>query len=217
MGSPALLLCRRCSVLHPLPTRAADDDALDDLASFRAAHEAHGLVGTERVAEPALFDGATADPMSARWFRVAIGNEVLLVHSWRTSVDEPRRFELSTGSPATMDCIEVDEPLLRRALDRHFYPQAIRAAKVERIVAVLRSVVGRLDAHDIEIAFDDPAFPNAVIGPLPDGLDQEVVGGCAAFLDAWELDRLRTFVAEHRGADGALGIRVRRLLDRSAA
>jgi hypothetical protein len=217
MTSPALILCRPCGVLHPLPTRAADDDALEDLASFRAVHEAHGLVGAERLAEPALFDGVTADPMSARWFRVAIGEEVLLVHSWRASIDEPRRFELSVESPPTTDTTEVDEPLLRRALDRHFYPQAIRSAKVERILAVVRSVVGRLDARDIEIAFDDPAFPNAAIGPLPGGLDQDVLGGCAGFLDAWELDRLRAFVTEHRGADGALAIRVRRLLDRSAA
>ncbi len=217
MGSPELLLCRRCGVLYPLPTRTPDDDALEDLASFRADHDPHGLVSAERVAEPALFDGVTADPMSARWFQVAIGNEVLLVHSWRASIDEPRRFELSAGLPATTDSTGVDEPLLRRALDRHFYPQAIRAAKVDRILAIVRSVVGRLDARDVEIAFDDPAYPNAAIGPLPDGLDQDVLGGCAAFLDAWELDRLRAFVAEHRGADGALAVRVRRLLDRSAA
>ena len=45
--SEAYLLCRRCGVLHPVPTDgSADDEAMQDLAAFRA--EAEQVLGIER-------------------------------------------------------------------------------------------------------------------------------------------------------------------------
>lgn len=216
--SVALLLCRPCGILHLLPVHPnADDDAAHDLQVFRALHEAHGLVSAERLPDAVLFDGPTWDPMSTRWFRVAAGTDVLLVRSWRTSIEEARRFEVTAILPSTSDCVDVDEPLLRRALDRHFYPHAIRPAKVERVVDTVRALITPLDPTQVETTFDDAALPNTGIGPFPGALADALLDHCAPFLDAWELERLRTFIAEQHREDGALAVRVRRILQRSAA
>jgi hypothetical protein len=216
--SVSLLLCRQCGVLHPLPAQPnADDDTAQDLQAFRTLHGAHGIADAERLPDSALFDGPTWDPMSTRWFRVATGTEVLLVRSWRTSIEEPRRFEVTAMLPPTSDCIDVDEPLLRRALDHHFYPHAIRRAKVERVVDTVRALIAPLDPSQVETTFDDAALPNTSIGPFPGALCDALLDRCAPFLDDWERERLRTFIAAHRLEDGALAVRVRRILDRSAA
>lgn len=214
----SFLLCRQCGVLHPVSVHpAADDEAGHGLAEFRAEHHAHVLEDAERLADSALFDGPTWDPMSTRWFRVVAGADVLLVRSWRTSIDEPRRHEVTSAPPPAAGCIEVDEALLRRALDRHFYPHAVRPVKLERFVHTVYELIADLDPGEVETTFDDAALPNASIGPFPAELCDALVNRCAPIFDAWELERVRRFVADHRLEDGALAVRVRRILDRSAA
>lgn len=213
----SFLLCRHCGVLHPVHVHSGDDEAIQELAAFRAEHEAHVLEDAQRLPDSALFDGPTWDPMSTRWFRVDAGADVLLVRSWRTSIDEPRRHELTTAPPLDAGCIEVDEPLLRRAFDRHFYPHAVRPAKLERFVHTVHELIADLDPGEVETTFDDAVLPNASIGPFPPDLCDTLLNRCAPIFDAWELERIRSFIADHRLEDGALAVRVRRLLQRSAA
>lgn len=215
----SFLLCRHCGVLHPVSVHpGADEDAAQDLAEFRHEHEAHVLEDAQRLQDDsALFDGPTWDPMSTRWFRVAAGADVLLVRSWRISIDEPRRHELTSAAPEAAGCIEVDESLLRRALDRHFYPHAVRPAKLERFVHTVHQLIADLDPGEVETSFDDVELPNASIGPFPNELCDELVDRCTPIFDAWEMERLRSFIADHRLEDGALAVRVRRVLARSAA
>lgn len=214
----SFLLCRRCGVLHPVPVYSREDEeAVQELAAFRAEHEAHVIEDAQRLPDSALFDGPTWDPMSTRWFRVAAGADELLVRSWRTSIEEPRRHELTTAAPLDAGCIEVDEPLLRRAFDRHFYPHAVRPAKLERFVHTVHELIADLDPGEVETTFDDAALPNASIGPFPPELCATLLNRCTPIFDTWELERVRSFIADHRLEDGALAVRVRRILQRSAA
>jgi len=213
----SFLLCRQCGVLHPVPAHPADEEAVEELAAFRAEHEAHVLEDAQRLPDSALFDGPTWDPMSTRWFRVTAGADLLVVRSWRTSIDEPRHHELTSAPPQAAGCIEVDEPLLRRAFDRHFFLHAVRPAKLERFVHTVHELIADLDPAEVETTFDDVALPNASIGPFPPDLCDTLIDRCAPIFDAWELERVRSFIADHRLEDGALAVRVRRLLDRTAA
>ncbi len=214
--SDAFLLCRRCGVLHPLLATLDDEDA-HELAEFRADHDAHSIERAERIPDSALFDGPPWDPMSGRWLKVLAGGDELLVRSWRRSADEPRRHELSATAPYVTDCVEIDEPLLRRALDRHFYPHTLRTIKLERFARAVHDLIADLDPAEVETSFDDVSVANASIGPLPEPVCTALLGRCAAIFDPVELDRVRTFIAEHRWEDGALAVRVRRILSRSAA
>jgi hypothetical protein len=214
----SFLLCRQCGVLEPVPVQpGADEEEVHEFAAFRAAHEAHVLEDAQRLPDSTLFDGPTWDPMSTRWFRVAAGADELLVRSWRTAIDEPRRHELTSTLPLAAGCIEVDEPLLRRAFDRHFFPHAVRPTKLDRFVHTVHELIADLDPGEVETTFDDVALPNASIGPFPAELCDMLLSRCVPIFDAWELDRVRTFIADHRLEDGALAVRVRRMLERSAA
>jgi hypothetical protein len=214
--SDAFLICRRCGVLHPLLATPADEDATD-LADFRATHEAHGLERARRVPDSALFDGPAWDPMSARWMKVTAGSDVFVVRSWRRSANEPRHHEVSPRAPAVTDCVDMDERLLRDALDRHVYPQSLRPSKVERFVGAVRELLADLDPAEVEPSFDDVTVANATLGDLPEETCQELLSHCTSIFDDWELERVRGFIAEHRYADGALAVRVRRVLSRTAA
>ena len=214
----SFLLCRHCGVLYPVPVPPIDDEeSIQEFNAFRAEHEAHVLEDAQRLADSALFDGPTWDPMSTRWFRVAAGADELIVRSWRTSIDEARRHEVTSAPPLNAGCIEVDEPMLRRAFDRHFFPHAVRPGKLERFVHTVHELIADLDPSEVETTFDDTEVPNASIGPFPSDLCDMLLNRCTPIFDPWEIERVRSFIADHRLEDGALAVRVRRVLQRSAA
>jgi hypothetical protein len=215
--SDDFLLCRRCGTLHPVSAQPLTDEDVQEFAEFRAEHEAHGLEEAVLVSDSLHYEGPTWDPMTIRWFRVQTAGDQLQVRSWRTSIDEPRCHQVTCPLPPTADLVEVDRALLRRAFDRHFYPQAMRPAKVERFAGAVDELVADLDPATVVIAFDDVDVPNASLGPFPTELCDVLLSRCAQFLDAWELEHARRFIADHRGPDGALAVRVRRVLHRSAA
>ncbi len=218
----AFLLCHRCGILQPLrtpgPWPEPDPEAAGDLAAFRGAHEAHGLAEAIRLNERGFTDRPPAEPMATRWFRVAAGDDVLAVRSWRTSIDEPRLYAVdAAGLPDVAECVDVDEALLRRALDRHFYPHVIRSGQLDAFCQAVRGLLEPLDPHAVETSFDDPTLPDAAIGPFPAGLRGALLERCTPLFAPAELDRLRGFVADHGREDGALAVRVRRVLISRAA
>jgi hypothetical protein len=207
------LLCRHCRAAQAIPsaTFADDEEFALELALFRAEHGPHGIEEARRVPGSDLSDRPPWDPMATHWFRVSAGTAQLTVRCWRASIDGPRRYALEPGAmPATVDAVEIDESLLRRALDRHFYPQALRPTTLEAFIRTVRDLLRQLDPNEVETSFDDAAFANASIGPFPAWLCAPLLGRCALLFDPVELDRVRDFVADHRGEDGALAVRVRR-------
>jgi len=156
--------------------------------------------------------------MATRWFRVRAGADVLAVRSWRTSIDAARCYAIEpAGLPGVAACVEVDEALLRRALDRDFYPHAIRAAQLDGFVAVVREMLSPLDPDSVDTSFDDASLPDAEIGPFPTALRPVLLERCGTLFDSWELERLRGFVGAHANEDGALAVRVRRIVTPRAA
>jgi len=216
------LLCRRCAaVLAVLDVGRLPDEAADaaaESAAFTLAHTAHGIDTATRLDDRALVDAPVWDPMATRWFQVAAGGERLTVRSWRNALDEPRQYEVAHARPpASHTYVEVDEALLRRALDRHFYPHVIRAAQIDAFVASVRELLEPLEADRIAIAFDDARLPDTGIGPLPAPVIGALLVRCEEQFAGFELDRARSFVTDHAPEDGALAVRVRRVMAPRAA
>ena len=103
-----------------------------------------------------------------------------------------------------------DEALLRRALDRHFYPSAVRPSKIDRFVETVRDILAHLPADELETEFDDADEPAVAIGRLPDEGCVALLNRCMNLFDAWELTRVASFIGANRDEYGALALRVRR-------
>lgn len=211
-----LLLCRDCGTLfpldHPAVPQAGDaESALAETDLFRAAHRHHRLEHVRRVPSSVLYDRPAWDPMSTAWFRVQTEASELVVKSWRSSIDEPRRYQLVSDPLPEPECwAEVDERMLRICLDRHFYPRALPARKLDRFVTLVGELLSGVDARTIETSFDDVDYANAGIAPFPCPLSARLLSASADVFDTEELELLASFIESNRGEDGALAVRVRR-------
>lgn len=218
-SNAAMLLCRDCGVLHPLPSNygSVDPEAIEDLEQFRTHHREHTLERAMRLPDPVLHDRPAWDPMARVWFRVAVGEHAMFVCSSRTSIDEPRHHEVCHAPPAYCLRTEVDESLLRRALEQHFFPNRVPHEQINAFVAAARRLFAAADASGIETSYDDPQLPNAEIGPCPVDLRLRLRDAAAAvFHDEWERDHTLAFVEANGDEYGAFAIRVLRELVPSA-
>ena len=110
-------------------------------------------------------------------------------------------------------CIEVDEPLLRRAFDRHFYPHAMRPAQARALRRTpCASCCAELDPAEVEIDLRrSVAARTPASAPFPAASASICSTAAPPIFDDWELERVRSFIADHRLEDGALAVRVRRV------
>ncbi len=213
------LLCRSCGVLLPMDTDSSvqaaslrDEEAQGDEDSdeFMAAHQQHGLERVARLTTTAVYDRAVWDPMGTMWFEVASGMQTFVVRASRASIDSPRRYDVVPGSiQSGRSAVEIDEPYLRSALDRHFFPHLLRPTRIDHFVSMLRSLLHEVSAEDIETSFDDADDPAVGIAPFPDDLCRQVLARCTEVFDEWEAERVVSFVDINRFEDGALALRVR--------
>lgn len=224
MAFQRFLLCRSCRLLHPLqvdgfdlPIEEIEAFALE-LQIFRSEHAEHGVEEAMRLPGPSTHDRPMWDPMANSWFQVTAHGDTLLVRGWRTSIEEPRHYSLEASAPAVeIGLVDLDVALVRRALDRHFFPQVVSDRKIDAFVAAASDLVGRLDPIDVETSYDDAEVPNSAMGPLPDDVCDALLIRCAAIFDVWELQRVRRFVEENRNEYGVLAVRVHRQLALASA
>jgi hypothetical protein len=213
------LLCQSCEVLYPLDLAELDlPDAeaqacAEDLQVFRSEHRGHELEVVRRLPAASTYDRPAWDPLATEWFQVTSGGGTFLVRCWRDSIDEPRRRELQPGQiPAEHSSVEVDLALLRRALDRHFFPHALRSRKLEQFVVLVQELIQDIDPSALEISFDDVEHANASFAPFPDELCDLLLVQCRSLFDESELQRVAGFIDSNRSAVGALAVRVYRQL-----
>jgi hypothetical protein len=216
MVTEEFLVCRACGQLTPAGTASAGsllDDGHDasDLDRFREVHRAHGLHVATRTPVPSVFDRPVWDPMAVVWFEVQIQRERFVVRSSRTSIDEPRIWEITRAViERRPGAVELDEEYLRLALDRWFYPHVLPSRVSDRFLAVLEDVTRTLDPDQLESTYDDSDDPEVSIAPLPISARERLLQRTQAFLDDVERQRFAGFVSAHSGADGALAVHVRR-------
>ena len=213
----AMLLCHDCGVLHPLPNAqqnvAVEDEDEDDLEIFRSAHRDHNLERAFRLPDPILHDRPAWDPMARSWFRVAVGEHSMFVCSSRTSIDEPRHHVLCTAPPAFSLRAEVDEASLRRALERHFFPNRLSVERLNDFVAAARKTYAAVEASCVETSFDDAESANTEIGPCPLDVQAQLREAVErVFTDDWERGQMMEFITANVDEYGALAIRILREL-----
>jgi hypothetical protein len=208
------LVCRFCGLLSPISSAALEqslDTEISELDRFRAEHDAHGLEVAMRSDAAAVHDRPVWDPMAISWFEVRINDELFVVRSSRTTIENPRTWELLSGViEHSAGEVELDQEYLRLALDEWFYPQVLPPRVSDRFLAVLEDITQAIDPDEITEAFDDSDDPQVSIAPLPISARERVLERTQAFLDDIERQRFAGFVDAHSGADGALALHVRR-------
>ncbi len=217
----ALLFCRQCGELYPLattrPVLEPDEEEILDLQSFQTAHREHRVEQAIRLPEPALHDRPAWDPMARRWYRVGVGEHAFVVCSSRTSIEEPRQHRICDEPPALSIHTEVDEPMLRRALDQHWFPHRVSSQKIDAFIESVRHAFAAIDGDDVEISYDDPAFANAEMGACPPKLCENVrLSAAEIFAEESERRHIDEFINANVDEYGALAVRVRREINAAA-
>jgi len=214
----ALLLCRDCGVLHPLPNEPVPDiEDVDDLETFRSDHREHTLERAFRLPDPILHDRPAWDPMARAWYRVAVGEHAMFVCSSRTSAEEPRHHEVCTAPPSFTLRAEVDEAILRQSLEQHFVPNRIANERLTAFVRAARDLYAAVEAQSVETSFDETDLPNSEIGPCPRHVHLELREVAdRVFADTWEREQVLEFIEANTDEYGALAIRVVREITASA-
>lgn len=215
----AMLLCRDCGVLHPLPAErpAPEKEDVDDLEAFRTHHREHRLERAYRLPDPILHDRPAWDPMARSWFRVAVGEHSMFVCSSRTSIDQPRHHEVCAAPPQFTTRAELDEQVVRRELERHFFPNNLGPDKLNAFVGRARELYAQVEAECVDTAYDDTELPNAEIGPCPlDVCTRLRATAEEVFEDSWERERVLDFIDANVDEYGALSIRVLREIKTAA-
>jgi len=206
--SERFLACRTCLRLQRIMPDLA---AMDDDTPFAERHAGHRLEPLTRVGDAFLSDKPVWDPMATTYFEVTNGNEVLMVRSGRRSVEDPVERTLVPGR-LRLDhvTVEFETELIRRALDAHFFPHAVRPAKIEQFLATLAALCRDVNPDRLEIVFDSAEDPQVQYARLPEHLWAQLMVRCEAIFDEWERERLRNFFEAARADDGLLCLRLTR-------
>jgi len=213
----SFLACRDCWVLHPIPgllidyTDEAREDAFAAFHEFRVHHATHNTTHLQRQRCETFADRPLWDPLVTIGFQVTDGERDYIVQAARESIDEPRVYRFLPGTIGfTSSEVIVDDHDVRRALDRAFFPHALRPTTLDRFISILHDVVSHIPPDELEIAFDAAEDPSVSIARMPNGSYDELLARSAEIFDSWEWPRVTRFLSENRGEDGLLALRVRR-------
>jgi hypothetical protein len=198
--------CRRLERILPCPAELEGEDE-----SFTTVHAGHRLEPLIRNGDAFLSDRPAWDPLATTYFEVTNGQEILVVRSARSSIEAPLERVLLPGR-LRLDSVSVDFEidLIRRAIDAHFFPQALRPAKLDRFVAALGELRHTVDPERLDIVFDSAEEPQVQFARLPESLYRQLRQRADEIFDSWERERLNSFFETARGDDGLLCLRLTR-------
>lgn len=207
--SERFLACRTCLELeriHPDLVTSEDDEP-----PFAVRHAGHRLEPLVRRGDAFLSDKPVWDPTATTYFEVTNGSEIFMVRSGRRSIEDPIERRLVPGR-LRLDhvAVEFETDLIRRAIDAHFFPHALRPSKLEQFLAELNALCSDIDADRLEVVFDSTEEPQVQYARLPAKLFDHLVARCQTIFDQWERERLQHFFDEARADDGLLCLRVTR-------
>ncbi|HVN86572.1 MAG TPA: hypothetical protein VMW17_17200 [Candidatus Binatia bacterium] len=212
------LLCRDCRVIHRVYAAtelvtggSVSEEAAIAYGQFLVQHRHHPLERLTRESLLEYHDGPLWDPMRSSYIELTNGCETFTVRTGRGGLDEPVTRAIVTERivPEALE-VTVEESEVRRALDHHFHPYALRQTKIDGFVHAVQQILATLPGDQVETSFDDADDPAVSIARLPDDGCVALLARCMDIFDSWELPRVAAFVSANRDEYGALALRVRR-------
>jgi hypothetical protein len=160
-------LCRSCfevqllSAMESAPRSWEQDsdvqrDADDERTAFLHRHFGHPLTPLKKKKDRYFSDRPVWDPLRIAYEEVTDGRETYILKSWRTDLNEPRRYALLRGTLEVSITVQLPEEPLREELSRTF---SCSPQQAEMIVDRLQRVVASLPPEELLPAYcaaDDP-------------------------------------------------------------
>lgn len=174
------------------------EEIRDDCVAFLTEHARHSLETLRLTEAPALHQGPLSEPMASTYREVSNGQDVMIVHSGRASLNDPLRHRIVPGRLVVEPpSVEIPAADVRSEIDRALYPGTAPDRKLDAFVERFKAIAWDLDPATLEVLYDLSGDPTTSVAKLP----------------AWALARLSH--AAHQIFDAADAARIVARLDAS--
>ncbi|MGE0681233.1 MAG: hypothetical protein AB7P69_10095 [Candidatus Binatia bacterium] len=180
-----------------------DED--DEQTAFLRKHFGHPLSPLKKKKDRHFSDRPVWDPFRIAYEEVTDGRETYILKSWRTDLDEPRRYTLLRGTLEVSTTVQLPEEPLREELSRTF---SCSPQQAEMIVDRLQRVVASLPAEELLPAYCAADDPELLFSYLNEHHLRKCVEVCQARSGIFDKAKLRDFFVQHQ-QDDALMLEVR--------
>lgn len=224
MLNPKFIRCRNCDAVHrvtafdnapnySVSAGGTNETVANDWQDFMARHAGHRLEPLEATGQSYFPDGRSSDPMAAGYIEATDGKETFLLRRFRSSIQEPLRYELVAGRLVHREStFEVQESALRKEMKLHFPwapAEPLSDRKIDLFVQLYRQVVSGLDARSIYGREFTRVDDNSVYRQLDAAAWSTLLENCRNCFTTDELAALRRFIDCHRDTDDVLAVVVR--------
>jgi hypothetical protein len=212
------LFCRDCLIAH----RASDADRapmfgqdgsaqpVDDLQTFLRTHEEHAIGALTRTSDRESRSHPRWDPMIRVTVEATDGESSFVIVSGRNDVGSPRRFVVRPGRLVPIEEIaELDETLLRDAVDDALFPYAAPASLLDGFVDRVRTLIDRTPLDDFMLVDEDRVDPTVELAGLPTSIVEPLRATLVHIFPKMEAARIVTLL-ERELRDEIPVVRVRR-------
>lgn len=206
---PVLLYCATCGEVRSLsateaaPSYALHGDEWEEIpaeaeqnsTSFLQDHSPHALCVLEKKADRFHADRPVWDPFRIAYEEVTDGTETFLLKSWRTSLDEPRQYELLHGSLDITTQVHLPGQPLSTTLASVF---CLSAPQVRLLIAAFQSSVRALPAQEFVPAYCSADNPQLSFVYLTEQHLQHLLRGCQTDRFSIEPAQMWDFLISHQ-------------------
>jgi hypothetical protein len=202
-------LCRSCfevqllSAMESAPRSWEQDsdvqrDADDERTAFLHRHFGHPLTPLKKKKDRYFSDRPVWDPLRIAYEEVTDGRETYILKSWRTDLNEPRRYALLRGTLEVSITVQLPEEPLREELSRTF---SCSPQQAEMIVDRLQRVVASLPPEELLPAYCAADDPHLLFSHLNERHLRKCVEACQTGSGMFDKARLRDFFVQHQQKD----------------
>ena len=176
----------------------------DEEQAFLRSHFGHALEPLKKKKDRYFADRPVWDPLRVAYEEVTDGRETYLLKSWRTDVNEPRRYALLRGTLEVSTTVQLPEEPLRSELARAF-PRVSQQA--DFIVRQLQHVVATLPPEELAPVYWSADDSQVLFSYLSERHLRQCVAACQTEGERLDTAEVRNFFAKHQ-QDEALTLEI---------
>lgn len=208
-------LCRSCFEVQLLDAAQSapcsweqdsdfEGDAENEQTAFLRRHFGHPLTPLKKKKDRFFSDRPVWDPFRIAYEEVTDGKEIYILKSWRTDLNEPRRYALLRGALEVSITVQLPKEPLREELSHTF---SWSSEQAEMIVERLQRMVASLPPEELLPAYYAVDDPHLLFSYLHERHLRKCIEVCQTRSGVFDKARLWDFFVQHQ-QDDALTLEV---------